>query len=465
MEGRKQRPRIGGRRGSRSGRRGGGREEPRGRRGEESSRRAGRGRPSLVEVLGEAKAVIDYEDDGSGSCSDSSGARDERAHQPYGGAGGGARAEVWMPSTTTVRPAEVWSPTSQAGARRESAWMEEDRAVARRLEHLDKVAARLEEAGAEIEANIELLGVEHGRPRSAVHDHTGGNSLQQYYRQGWARTDETLGREGGGSRLDVADGGGGAGGGRVRQRRSNEGGTPAAQRSLGTARGRLKARGGVVSRRLVAPTVSSNNKAKSSSGGGSGGAMSRDRGTTMSKSPTRHRTQKKLSRSRGRTKEASRNDDFSDYGSDREGRVVAGGVHRGGQVLSRSGRTTVFKDQPTRVRQGGRRSGRQHGGDTWTADEESPERRSARGEESGRLRSSRDGDINDDIGGRDGDGEREHETASYLRERQETEGQEEDMRSRYPCMFVSLGCSLSGSRHCCGDCAINARRFVHCVYT
>ncbi|CAN0557302.1 unnamed protein product, partial [Ectocarpus sp. 12 AP-2014] len=225
--------------------------------------------------LGEAREVVDNDGDGSSDAASSEG-----AEQPLG-----VRVEVRVPSvngTEAPPPPGDKARRTATAARRESAWTqegEEDRAVARRLEHLDRVAARLEEAGAEIEANIDLLGLEHGRAprRSAAATYGGGNGglpdiiYHDARRRSTGRVEEdhSISRFANGGR-------------RRRARKRRDGGDKRVDSPVALqrpARGRPKARGGgeggrgggVVSRRLAAPTVSSSNKAVASSSGGGGG--------------------------------------------------------------------------------------------------------------------------------------------------------------------------------------------------
>lgn len=382
-----------------------------------------------MEVLGDAKAVID--DDGDGRRSDEGGkGRREPVLEPRGGGGAGGQTEVWVPSAAAVRRAGVRSPsTAQAHTERESAWAEEDRAVARRLEHLDTVATRLEEAGAEIEANIDLLGLEHGRLRRAGVDHPGSNDEPPGdHPAGRTRTDEALG--------------GGGGDGRARQRRRDtEVGNNASQRSPGTARGRLKARGsGVVSRRLVAPTVSSRNKAASSSKLPPRGAptTSRGRGVTPSRSPARHRVQRLAGSGGGRKPKGHGDDDdlYEDFAGG-EGRAVGVQVSGARRAASRSRAENVSEEEEStrrrrRARQRGRRGGERNGDSSGvtvsSASEEPGEWRQAGRGVSDRLlypddSSSDHGYCGDSPGG---GGEGESGAPARRRERQEMEEQDED---------------------------------------
>lgn len=332
-----------------------------------------------MEVLGDAKATMD--NDGGSDGRD--GRDDESGNAPKSRISGGEeRSDVWAPSTAGagagVARARRSPPSAQARTKPSSAWAEEDKAVARRLKHLDTVAARLEEAGAEIEANIDLLGLEHSRLRRAVdhHHHPDGYDLHGSSERpgdpdldGWTRTDE--------------DFGGGAGGGRGRRRRRDkEAGGSAPNRPLGAARGRVKVRAGggggggsVVSRRLVAPTVSSKNKTTSRPGPGGAAAATRarSRGTTPapagSRSPTRPRFwAQRVAGGRGRKAKGRGDDGLGEAyeGRERRGRpvvvrVVGGGAGRSGDhagSVSEDDRSVTGSGlQHDRRRRGGERSG------------------------------------------------------------------------------------------------------------
>eukprot|EP00752_Nemacystus_decipiens_P007832 g6997.t1 len=376
---------------------------------------------SLMEVLGDAKAVMDDDGGGGGRDGEHGSAPKSRAD---GRGSGDEHSDVWVPSTAAAARAQS-PPSARAQTERQSAWAEEDNAVARRLAHLDTVAARLEEAGAEIEANIDLLGLEHSRLRRAVdlhHPHPGpapgSNEPRGHPDAGWTRTDEALG---------------GGGRGRWRRRERETGSTSPRRRSTAAARGgRAKARGAgsVVSRRLVAPTVSSKNKATSRPADPRAAAAAaaaatrtriRGRGTTIgtpppARSPSRRRTQKPVAGRREKKAKGHRDDDsdglYEAYAGARgrgERPVVVRMVgSRGSWSWDRAGGES-WEGSATRGsrgrRRGGRRGGERRRDDVFGSEEEEGEEEEEEEGSAGRRSGGRRGSgrpLYSDYDGRDG---------------------------------------------------------------
>lgn len=257
----------------------------------------------------EAKAVID---DGTGVFGGDGGAGSSAVRgPPPGGDGGRGRSEVWVPSVVRAAP----PGRQERDARRTTpGWKEEDKAMRRRLQHLDKVTARLEDAGAGIEAKLEILASEASRP--AVYN--SGRPTPDARGSADARGREQLGF-------------GTEGGGNARARKAKDerpqrhADNPYEQRPTFTARGRRRVQ---VSRgvgRLAAPTVSSRAKQTASGTANVGEA---------SKSPGKLR--------RGRPAIVTAGAVGGDYVAERGSRERAVGRHSG----------TGRKERLTRVKKG-----------------------------------------------------------------------------------------------------------------